>query len=124
MNITEVIEELKRKYPGKKILLNNRQNCTEILCEIEPTTLHPSYSSVISVIDKTEPHYHSTTTETYEVISGVLALTVDKEKYVLNVGQSYTIKPGQIHEADGNETWIKCSSKPGWKKSDHHASKK
>jgi len=124
MKITDVIEELKKKYPGKNILLNNRQNCTEILCEIEPTSSHPSFSTVISVIDKTEAHYHSVSEEKYEVLKGVLALTVDKEKFVLNVGQTYLIKPGQIHEADGNETWIKCTSKPGWKKNDHHKVKK
>ena len=120
MNITNVIEELKKKYPGKKILLNNRQNCTEILCEIEPSSLHPSYSEAISVIDKTDPHYHDATKETYKVIKGVLTLTVEGRKYILNDGQSYTIEPGQAHEAVGNETWVKCSSKPGWRKSDHH----
>ena len=34
MNIPEVIEELKKKYPGKIIFLNNRQNCTEILLSL------------------------------------------------------------------------------------------
>jgi len=123
MNITGVIEELKKKYPGKKILLNSRQNCTEILCEVEPTTEHSSHSIVISVIDKTEAHYHTITQETYQVVKGVLALTVDGVKYVLNEGQTYTIKPGQIHDAVGTETWVKCSSKPGWKKGDHHLKK-
>lgn len=120
MNITNVIEELKKKYPGKRILLNNRQNCTEILCEVEPAALHPSYSEAISVVDKTDLHHHTVTTETYKVLKGVLTLTVEGKKYVLNEGQSYTINPGQAHEAAGNETWIKCTSKPGWKKSDHH----
>lgn len=120
MNIPGVIEELKKKYPGKKILLNNRQNCTEILCEVSPTSEHPSYSEVVSVIDKTDMHYHSVTSETYEVLKGVLSLVVDGKQYVLNGGQTYTITPGQSHEATGNETWVKCTSKPGWKKSDHH----
>jgi len=120
MNITEVIEKLKKKYPGKNILLNNRQNCTEILCEIEPTNLHPSFSEAISVIDKTDSHYHDITQEKYTVVQGVLSLIVEGKKYILNEGQSYVIEPGQTHEAQGNETWVKCSSKPGWKKSDHH----
>ena len=124
MNITDVIEELKKKYPGKKILLNNRQNCTEILCEIEPTSAHPSYSEVISIIDKTDSHYHDKATEIYIVIKGVLTLIVDGRKYILNDGQSFTIEPGQMHEAIGNETWVKCSAKPGWKKTDHHITKK
>jgi len=120
MNITNVIEELKKKYPGKHILLNNRQNCTEILCELEPTSAHPSYSEVLSVIDKTDAHFHDNTTETYKVVKGVLSLIVDGKKYVLNEGQSYTIETGQKHEALGDETWVKCVSKPGWRKSDHH----
>ncbi len=119
MNIPGVIEELKKKYPGKKIFLNNRQNCTEILCETEPAALHPSYSEVVSVIDKTDLHYHDLTRETYKVMKGVLSLEVDGRKLVLNEGQTYTIEHGEKHEATGNETWVLCISKPGWKKSDH-----
>ena len=84
MNIPGVIEELKKKYPGKRILLNNRQNCTEILCEIEPSSAHPSYSEVISIIDKTDLHYHDNTKETYKVLKGVLSLVVDGRTFVLN----------------------------------------
>lgn len=120
MNIPGVIEELKKKYPGKNILLNNRQNCTAILCDIEPTSAHTSHSKAIVVIDQTDLHYHNSATETYKVIKGVLSLTVDGRKYVLNEGQTFTIEPGQVHQAFGNETWILESSKPGWKKSDHH----
>lgn len=123
MNIPGVIEELKKKYPGKKIYLNNRQNCTEILCEVEPASAHPSYSEVVAVIDKTDMHFHNASKEIYTVIKGVLSLVVDGRKYVLNEGQSYTIESGQNHEAIGSETWVKCSSKPGWKKGDHHLSK-
>ncbi len=119
MNIPGVIEELKKKYPGKKIFMNNRQNCTEILCETEPSSLHPSYSEVISIIDKTDLHYHDLTRETYKVTKGVLSLIVDGRKLVLNEGQSYTIELGEKHEASGNETWVSVHSKPGWKKSDH-----
>jgi quercetin dioxygenase-like cupin family protein len=122
MNIPGVIEELKKKYPGKKILLNNRQNCTEILCEVEPTSVHPSWSEAISIIDKTDNHVHSQSKETYKVIKGVLSLVIDGRQFVLNEGQSLTIEPGQVHQATGNETWIKVSSKPGWKKSDHKVS--
>ena len=120
MNIPGVIEELKKKYPGKRILLNNRQNCTEILCEIEPSSAHPSYSEVISIIDKTDLHYHDNTKETYKVLKGVLSLVVDGRTFVLNEGQSYTIELGEKHVAQGNETWVLVSSKPGWKKGDHH----
>jgi len=120
MNISAVIEELKKKYPGKKIFLNNRQNCTEILCDVEPTAAHPSYSEIISVIDKTDSHFHSLSAEKYEVLKGVLTLIVEGRKYVLNEGQSYRVEKGQVHEAIGNETWVRCAARPGWKKSDHN----
>lgn len=120
MNITNVIEELKKKYPGKKILLNNRQNCTEILCEVDPTALHSNHSMAISVIDRVIAHFHDTSEETYKIIKGVLSLEIDGKKYVLNEGQSMVIKPGLHHEASGNETWVQVTSKPGWQKNDHH----
>jgi len=120
MNITNVIEELKKKYPGKRILLNNRQNCTEILCEIDPTILHPSYDVAVAVIDKTIAHYHDLSEETFKVLKGVLNLSIDEKKFVLNEGQSMVIKPGQHHEATGNATWVRLTTKPGWKQKDHH----
>ncbi|PIQ71464.1 hypothetical protein COZ40_00320 [Candidatus Roizmanbacteria bacterium CG_4_10_14_3_um_filter_39_13] len=120
MNITSVIEELKKKYPKKRILLNNRQNCTEILCEIDPTSLHPNHSIALAIIDKTITHYHTLSEETYKVVKGVLSLSVDGKKLVLNEGQTFVIKPGLIHEATGNETWVQITSKPGWKQKDHH----
>lgn len=121
MNITNVIEELKKKYPGKKILLNNRQNCTEILCEIDSTSLHTDHSVAIAVIDKAVAHYHDTSEETYRVIKGVLSLSVEGKKYIMNEGQTYRIEPGQVHESTGDETWVQIISKPGWKQKDHHA---
>jgi mannose-6-phosphate isomerase-like protein (cupin superfamily) len=124
MNIPGVIEELKKKYIGKRILLNNRQNCTEILCEVEPSAAHPSFSEAISIIDKTDMHFHNGSKEVYKVIKGVLSLVVDGRQYVLNEGQSLIIEPGQVHQATGDETWVRVSSKPGWKKSDHFLAKK
>jgi len=35
MNASQVIKELKTKYPGKKILLNPEDNPAEIIVEIE-----------------------------------------------------------------------------------------
>lgn len=120
MHITEVISELKKKYPGKKILMNNRNNVTEILCEIDPTSAHASHSTVVSVIDKTDLHFHEKTTEIYKVLKGVLTIVIDGKKVTLNEGESQTILPHQKHEAAGDETWVTCSSKPGWKRQDHH----
>lgn len=119
MNINSVIDELRKKYPGKKIILNDKQNLTEILCEVDPTALHPQYSIAVSVLDKTTPHYHSKTTETYEVIKGELDLKVGEITHHLNQGESFTILPNEIHTAHGNETWVKVTSKPGWMPQDY-----
>lgn len=119
MNINGVIDTLKKQYPGKKIILNSKENLTEILCEVDPTLLHPSSSMAVSVIDFVQPHYHNETTEIYEVVKGQLTLLVDGKPQILSVGQSTTIYPGQIHSASGDETWIKVSSTPGWTKKDH-----
>ncbi len=120
MNILKVLEEFKSTYPGKRIVLNDRNQCTEILCEVEPSSAHPTFSKAISVVDKTKPHFHNLTTETYVVIKGTLTLSIDGISREMKPGDSVTITPGQVHEASGHETWFSCTSKPGWKQSDHH----
>lgn len=119
MNINEVIDSLKKQYPGKQIVLNNKDNLTEILCEVDPTALHSERSTAIAIIDWTPPHYHNNTEEIYEVVKGQLTLSIEGKTQVLNVGQSATIYPGQIHSATGEETWVRVTSKPGWLKKDH-----
>ena len=64
MDSKKVIDELKRKYPGKKIIKNGEDNPSEILCEVDPSTNHPEYSLAVAVIDKSLPHSHKKTTET------------------------------------------------------------
>lgn len=119
MNINGVLDELKKKYPGKRIILNDKRNLTEILCEIDPAEMHRDYSTAISVIDSTIPHYHGKTVETYEVIKGELDLKVGGQTIHLKTGDSYTIEPGNIHVANGNETWVKVTSRPGWTPQDY-----
>lgn len=119
MKVNEVLDELKKTYPGKSIILNNKSNLTEILCETEPGDLHPSYSVAISVIDETVPHFHEKITETYEILKGEIDLLVENKTYHLKPGESFTIQPGEIHSAKGNETWIKCTAKPAWNPHDH-----
>lgn len=119
MRINEVIEELRSKYPGKSILLNDKHNLSEILCEVDPTSRHDGFSVAVAVIDKTEPHLHKVTTEVYEVQKGELDLKVNGKTFHLTQGQSFTIQPGEIHEATGNETWVKVTSKPGWRAKDY-----
>lgn len=119
MNTNKVIAELEKKYPGKTIIKNDEKNPTEILCEIEPTGDHSDYSIAIAVIDKSIPHYHQHTTETYRILEGSLNLYLNEEKKHLKKGESYTIKPGIQHYAEGKETWIEATSHPGWTLNDH-----
>lgn len=114
MNTDAIIETLGRRYPGKTVIKNSEEATTEILCEIEPAADHPAYSVAISVIDRTIPHSHKITTETYEVLTGTLTVYVDGVPHTMKEKQTLTILPGQVHWARGSETWIKVTSTPGW----------
>ena len=119
MNVKEVINNLRRQYPNKNIICNPPINPTEILCETDPVIDHPDYSVAIAVVDRTFPHKHARTTETYEVIIGKLTLIINRKIITLNSGEKMTIHPNQIHEAHGKETWVKVTSNPGWEIKDH-----
>ncbi len=112
MNVGKVVAELKKKYPGKTIVLNPPENPTEIICEIEP-------GLALAIIDESKPHYHKKATEFYEILQGDLIITIGERKYKLKKGDKIIIKPGEIHSVKGNETWVSCLSKPGWKPEDH-----
>jgi len=119
MNVKKVISELRKKYPGKKIIKNDENNPTEILCEVDPSRDHPKYSLAVAVVDKSLPHSHKNSEEIYKIIKGKLTLFIGSEKHELKEGEKLIIKPGQIHWAEGNETWIECYSEPGWTFEDH-----
>lgn len=119
MNAKKIILELSKKYPNKFILKNREINPTEIVCEIEPTQDHPDFSVVIAVVDSSIPHYHTKTIEEYEVLKGKLTLFVGNKKIILHIGEKYIIPLNVVHYAEGNETWIKTTSRPGWTKEDH-----
>jgi mannose-6-phosphate isomerase-like protein (cupin superfamily) len=116
MNVKKVVNEINRKYPRKKVIMSDPKDPGEIICETKPGN---EKSEAISVIDYTKPHYHKKLTEVYKVIKGELNLTVDGMKKVVSEGESITIKPGAVHTAKGNETWVKVYSKPGWTPEDH-----
>ncbi|MCX6813342.1 MAG: cupin domain-containing protein [Candidatus Azambacteria bacterium] len=119
MNVEKVIKELSQEYPGKQVIKNEEKNPTEILCEIDPTTDHPERSVAIAVIDKSKPHYHKKTKETYEVIRGSLTINKNGQDFHLREGEKLVIEPGETHFAFGNETWIRVYSEPGWVLEDH-----
>jgi mannose-6-phosphate isomerase-like protein (cupin superfamily) len=119
MDIKKVVEELKEKYPGKNIIINDPDKTEEVICEIEPASEHPDKSVALAVLDRIITHYHGETTETYEVVRGILELNIDGKTHFLRKGDKIVIKPRQYHSAKGKETWVKVTSKPGWNPMDH-----
>lgn len=119
MNVSFVVKELVRRYPGKKIVKNNNDNPTEIICEVESSSEHPEYSKTISVIDKSAVHFHKLATETYKAMKGELSIFPNGKQTVLKTGEKYQIKPWTIHWAEGNETWVEICSTPGWTPDDY-----
>lgn len=119
MNVNKIIQTLKKKYPGKKIIKNIDQSSSEIMCEIEPSSEHPDYSVAIAIIDKSKPHYHKKTKEVYKIIKGKLKIIKNKKVYNLKEGDGLEVNVGDIHSAIGNETWVEVTSNPGWNFKDH-----
>ena len=118
MNIKQVIEALRQKYPDKNIVCNKEKSgrVTEIVCEI---IQEPDYSFTIAVIDYSRPHYHKKLTETYKVLKGTLIVNRENKEYILEPGGTITLKPYQVHYNKGKETWIEVISHPGWHIQDH-----
>ncbi|OGK11457.1 hypothetical protein A2954_06300 [Candidatus Roizmanbacteria bacterium RIFCSPLOWO2_01_FULL_37_12] len=114
-----IVKELKEKYPNKNIVLIPPENPSEILCEIDPTSLHPEKSTVIAIVGKAAAHYHKKSTEIYEVIRGVLTVNKEGKKYILKEKEKITINPGEVHYAEGNDVWFYAYSSPGWTFEDH-----
>lgn len=114
MNVKKIVDELKKRYPGKKIIVNTPENPTEIVCEVEPASLTPERSVNIAILDSNVKHYHRLSKETYEVIKGNLELTKGGKTYFLSPGQKLVIEPEEYHMAKGAETWVKVTSEPGW----------
>lgn len=112
MNANKIIEKLSKQYPGKKIIQIHEKDTWEIICETE-------LGFAIAVIDKSQPHYHKKLTERYEILEGELTIVKDDKKYVLKKGDEFIIEPGTIHQAIGNETWVKVYSNPEWTQEDH-----
>ena len=83
MNVTRVVSELSKKYPGKKIILNPPEPSTEIICEIEPTEEHPEKSTAVAVVDKIRLHYHKKLSEQYTIIKGTLIHYLGNKKTIL-----------------------------------------
>jgi len=119
MNYKKVVTELKKKYPGKKIFVDDNDGGQEIICEIEPTKDNPQKSVALAVVGRSKKHYHKKTTEIYEVVKGKMNLYIEDQKYVMKKGDKQQIKPGKVHWVEGNEAWFLTYSSPGWTPEDH-----
>ncbi|MFC1649254.1 cupin domain-containing protein [Patescibacteria group bacterium] len=120
MNIQKVVKELRRKYPGKKIVMNDPDDPSEIICEVEPSSVSSDKSLAIAVIDNVIHHYHKNSEEVYEVVRGTLVVTINGKQSTLIPGQSIRIRPDQVHSAEGHGTWVKVTSRPAWTPDDHY----
>ncbi len=119
MNAQKIIEKLKQQYPGKAVICLPEENPSEIICELEPTSEHSEKSIALAVVGKSALHYHKQSTEIYEVLRGVLTLSIDGIEHILKEGERITINPGQVHSAKGIEVWFLTYGEPGWTPEDH-----
>ncbi len=120
MDAKRIVEELTQEFPGKNILILPQDKPTEIICEIDPSSLHRESSVAIAYIDRSAPHYHRRAAETYVIEEGSLRLVVDGQEHQLQAGDTFVISPGQVHEATGDATRVRVeSSGRGWTPKDH-----
>jgi mannose-6-phosphate isomerase-like protein (cupin superfamily) len=104
--------ELLASYPGSRIKVAHDER--EMVAEI-------TGERAIAIIERSEPHFHSEITETYRVLRGTLLVARAGEGFVLQVGDSITIIPSQIHHAKaiGHPAWIEVLCDPAWRADDH-----
>lgn len=119
MNTIKIIEELRKQYPGKAIILDPTDNPSEIICELEPTSEHPEKSVALAIVGKSVPHFHKMTTEIYVSVKGTLTVYKNGERFIVNEGEQITIEPTVIHHVEGDEAWFLTYSQPGWTFEDH-----
>ena len=120
MNAQNIIDSFKKTFPGKRIVCIPEHNPSEIICEIDPSSLHPSYSKAFAAIKRSRPHYHKIARETYKVKEGVLKLHIDSDTLTLMPGESHTVLPLQVHFAEGDFTIVDVYSEYGWTPEDHY----
>lgn len=111
-DIDQIRSELQSAYADCHVKVADDQR--EMVAEI-------SDGFAVAVIERSQPHFHLRMTEVYRVLRGMLYLACSREGHVLRVGESITIRPGQIHHArcGGEPTWIEVESSPPRSSDDH-----
>ncbi|MCX6732264.1 MAG: cupin domain-containing protein [Candidatus Roizmanbacteria bacterium] len=114
-----ILSLLSDRYPGKKAYdLDGRG--LHFVCEVEPVEEHPEYDKAVEVIMVSKPHKHHKMTQLYTILQGSLELHVGDTTVQLKSGDTYTVKPNNVHWAKSeDECWLEIYSKPGWTKEDH-----
>jgi mannose-6-phosphate isomerase-like protein (cupin superfamily) len=100
--------ELLLAYPGSQIKVAPDQR--EMVAKI-------TGGRAIAIIERSEPHFHKEITETYRALRGTLPVARAGEGFVLQVGDSITITPSQIHHAKalGDPAWIEVLCEQAWR---------
>lgn len=110
------VDHFGRVYPGAPVFRIPEQDPLEIVVEVEKTS---NQSIAVAIIERSAPHFHRNMIETYLVETGPLTLHVDGETYVLQKGDVFIIRPGQVHWAEGNRVRVKVVASPAWTPEDH-----
>lgn len=114
MNVQKVVEELKRQYPDKEIIVNDPDTPTEIYCLVEPADWNPDKNKVIVVFDGKVKHPHGYRKQSYKVLKGILELTKEGKSYFLTENQILKEGIDDFHMAIGHEAWVEVTSEPAW----------
>ena len=112
LQIEHYRSELQSEYPNAlfKVASDQREMVAELSSE-----------RAIAIIERSQPHFHTEITETYRVLRGTLLMARAGMGFVLQVGDSITITPGQIHHAQAiaDPAWIEVLCDPAWQADDH-----
>lgn len=116
MDIQELLESLRREFPGRNI---DTPSQGEAVVELDRD---PDSSTAVAFIKRSDPHYHRERTETYRIEVGMLTLYVDGELVTLISGDEFVIEPGKVHYAEsqlGGFIRVRVITKPAWSPEDH-----
>ena len=115
MDKSSIKDLLEKEFPGKNVTLLP----SEVICEIEPTQEHPSWSEAIAYIKKSELHHHNRMEERYTIEQGVLTVVVDDKEHTLKEGDKFVVRPPSVHWAYGEWVRVRVYTEPGWTPEDH-----
>jgi mannose-6-phosphate isomerase-like protein (cupin superfamily) len=111
---------LKESYPSLKRIV--RKGLKEV--SVDELVAELKDGMAIAVIDRSRPHFHLRTGETYGIIRGRLGLVMAGKVAVLdgNPIHSADVPPGVVHQAmslNREPAVVQVLSDPAWTKEDH-----